>query len=909
MKNFRSLNWSFVAGQISENMLGRIDDADFQMGAKKLLNFISSVEGTVYNRNGTKYRTPTKYNNRKSTFLPFIFSSTQAYALEFGHEYIRVHTISDIVLNTGASAWNSATNYVIGDLVVQSSITYYCIQDNVNKDPSVETAYWYAQPSIYLEIPTPYQEEDLFKLRITQNYDILTITYKNYPSYILYRFGTFPNFNWGFKQESFSPTIEKPLGPSLTSVAPNRINISAVSINNPCEITTVSDHLLSEGELIHIQEVGGTVGTILNDFWLVDKTSAGNKLNVKSYETGVVFDSTAFGYTSGGYIEYTSTRNQTTNCYKVAAVSSNGIEESIPSNILRCSTNNLFAQDAYNEFSWLAVTGAQSYNVYKSIDGGLYAYIGNTEQTSFIDNNIAPEFSKTPRILDTVLETSNYYPNCATYYQQRKVYGGSINEPQTIRMTVTGSQNDMSYSLPIKDTDRISFQIAALELSEIRHLVPLTTLIALTNSNVWAISAGTSGVLTPSSIFADTQSNVGCSDVSPVNIDANIVFANDRGGRLTELKFNWNNQSFTPNDLTIKSFDLFVNKQIVDLDYMVAPEKVIWAVSSDGKLLGCTYVPEQNVRGWHQHETINGSFESCCIIPDPAGSDKDWIFLVVKRVIEGQTVRYVETLQIDRFQDLENSYYVDCGIIVDNNNVSNSITITGGINWDSSEPLTLTASSNIFTYPGSSDVDNFFTIEYETVVYTLTVRSVSSATSAIVQTDKTLPEALRATSLSSWGYAKDVVTGLDHLNGQTVSVLGDGAVQNQKVVSSGSITLDVPAVKVIVGLPITSDLRTLPFAKQVDSAYGQGLSKNINKVWIRTIRSSSLFVGPSFDKLMQVKQRTTEPYGSPPDLMTGVYDIVITPSWNMSGELCVRQNNPLPLHISMITMDVAFGDS
>lgn len=908
MKNFRSLHWSFVAGQISENMLGRIDDADFQMGAKKVLNFISSVEGTLYNRNGTKFKIATKYADRQSTLLPFIFSSTQAYCLEFGHEYIRVHTISDTFLNTGAASWSSLTNYVVGDLVDRSSVIYYCTQDNINKDPSSEPTYWFAQPTEYLEIPTPYQEEDLFKLRITQNYDVLTITYKNYPSATLSRFGTFPNFNWAYEVESFSPSINYPIGTLLNSVKPNIVNISGVSIANPCVITTVSNHLLSEGELVHIQDVGGTVGPELNGFWVVDAVPAANTFQVKSYDGGAIFDSSTYGYTSGGYIEYTATRNQTTNCYVVSAVSENGIEESIESQVLRCSTNNLYAQDAYNEFTWLAVTGAQSYNIYKSVDGGLYGYIGNTNGTSFIDNNIGPEYGTTPRILDTVLEDSGYYPNCSTYYQQRKVYGGSLNDPQNIRMSVTGTQTDMSYSIPVRDTDRISFQVASLELNEIRHMVPLTSLLVLTSSNVFSVTGG-GGVVTPASISADTQSNVGCSDVMPVNIDSNIIFANDRGGRLTELKFNWNNQSFTPNDLTIKSFDLFTNKQVVDLDYMVSPEKVVWVVSSDGKLLGCTYVPEQNVRGWHQHETVNGVFESCCIIPDPAGTDKDWLFLVVKRVIDGQIVRYIETLQIDRTQSLENSYFVDCGIIVDNTNASNSITITGGTNWDSSEPLTLTAASPIFTYPSTTDVDNFFEITHDEVIYTLTVRSVSSATVAIVQTDKVLPVDLRATSLTSWGYAKAIVTGLDHLEGQTVAILGDGAVQNEKVVSSGSIKLNIPSIKASIGLPITADIQTLPFAKQVNSAYGQSFLKNVNKVWLRTINSSSVFAGPSFDKLMQVKQRTTEPYGSPPDLMNGVYEIPITPSWNLSGEVCIRQNNPLPLHITMMVFDIAFGDT
>ncbi|MFS8609060.1 MAG: hypothetical protein LOD94_13880, partial [Gammaproteobacteria bacterium] len=72
--------------------------------------------------------------------------------------------------------------------------------------------------------------------------------------------------------------------------------------------------------------------------------------------------------------------------------------------------------------------------------------------------------------------------------------------------------------------------------------------------------------------------------------------------------------------------------------------------------------------------------------------------------------------------------------------------------------------------------------------------------------------------------------------------------------------------------------------------------------------SSHLLAGPSFDRLREFAQRTDEPMGSPPRLVTGVATIDIEPTWNEEGQVCVRQDMPLPVMISAIAQEVALGD-
>ena len=76
------------------------------------------------------------------------------------------------------------------------------------------------------------------------------------------------------------------------------------------------------------------------------------------------------------------------------------------------------------------MTDADTYNVYK-FQGGLYGYIGQTAGTSFIDDNIAPDLSKTPPIYESAFSATGDYPGAVGYYEQRRVFAGTDNDPQS----------------------------------------------------------------------------------------------------------------------------------------------------------------------------------------------------------------------------------------------------------------------------------------------------------------------------------------------------------------------------------------------------------------------------------------------------------------------------------------------
>lgn len=507
--------------------------------------------------------------------------------------------------------------------------------------------------------------------------------------------------------------------------------------------------------------------------------------------------------------------------YVVTTLSADGVTQSVASEPAYCN-GNLFTNGAYNPITWEPAQGSTAgqtqYLVYKA-QGGTFGFIGRTTNTNLTDDNIAPDLSLTPPMYDTTFQKQGEYPSAVSYYEQRRAFAGTVLAPQKIWMTRSGTESDMSYSLPTRDDDRIAFRIAALQANTIRHLVPLSDLLVLTSSAEFRITSVNTDALTPASISVKPQSYIGASNVQPALINSNLLYAAARGGHMREMSYSRDANGYLTGDLSLRSIHLFDDFEILDMAYAKAPIPVVWVISSSGKLLGITYVPEQQVGAWHQHDT-DGVFESCAVV---AEGREDVLYVVVRRMINGTSRRYVERMATRKLSGLASGFFVDCGA----------------------------------TYNGTP-----------------------------------------TTSISN----------LNWLEGKTVNILADGAVHPQRVVKNGAIDLDVLARVVHVGLPIVADAKTLPLVAQVDNGFAQGRYKNVNKVWLRMVDSSGIFAGPSPEKLTQFKQRTTEPYGSPPSMKTGEIEITVANSWGDDAALYVRQTDPLPITITSMTMEVSIGN-
>ena len=531
-----------------------------------------------------------------------------------------------------------------------------------------------------------------------------------------------------------------------------------------------------------------------------------------------------------------------------------------------------------------------------------------------------------------VVQATGDYPSAVSYFEQRRCFAGTTRKPQNIWMTRSGTESTMAYSLPIKDDDRIAFRVASREASTIRHIVSMSQLMLLTSSAEWRVTSVNSDAITPTSISVKPQSAIGSSNVQPVIVNNSMVFCAARGGHVRECGYDWQAQGFVTGDLSIRSSHLFDGMNITDMCYSRAPFPIIWMVSSGGKLLGLTYVPEEKIGAWHQHDT-DGLFESCTAV---AEGNEDILYAVVNRTINGVKRRYVERMSEQTASDSVNTIYSDAAIVTrapiissssdyvyDPSNGVNAIQIFGPNGsssgpWTAGSALQLWFNWNYIYYVDNTALNLIYNVQdsfgntYHLRIVGFVQESVDDGYgnlvpynngNVIVVCDQNIPSSLQGpATILTWTVTSATgsqITGLNSLEGKTVSVLGDGIVLSQQTVTSGAINPVSNTVTYVVGLPYTADLQTLPAAMQVDGAFGIGRVKNINKSWLRLYRSSSISVGPDLSNLR------TEPAPSSADLEE--VEVTLTPQWQQLGQIFVRHIDPLPVEVLSISYEVALG--
>jgi hypothetical protein len=346
--------------------------------------------------------------------------------------------------------------------------------------------------------------------------------------------------------------------------------------------------------------------------------------------------------------------------YRVTAVTSDGLQESLSTSAAG-TTVDLTLPGSKNTVSWTAPAGLTNptYRVYKADNTsvGLFGYIGETSGLSFIDDNIIPDYSRNPPSAVMRLDTAGNYPGAVSYFEQRRVFAGSTNDPQAVQMTRTGTESNLSTSNPSQSGDAIAFRLKAQQQNAIRHLLPLSDLLALTASAVWRIFSNTDGPLLPSTVAARVQAFDGASHVTPVLTGTGVLFVENNGKRVRDIAYSTEARSYVTNDRTVLAPHLFNDYTLVDAAFQRTPDKVAWFARSDGALLSLTFLPEQQVYAWAQHVT-DGTVESVCVVPE---SNQDVLYLLVRRTLRGVTTRVIERMAPRQFATLADAFFVDCG--------------------------------------------------------------------------------------------------------------------------------------------------------------------------------------------------------------------------------------------------------
>lgn len=233
------------------------------------------------------------------------------------------------------------------------------------------------------------------------------------------------------------------------------------------------------------------------------------------------------------------------------------------------------------------------------------------------------------------------YPQTLCFFQDRLCFGGTKKQPYMVWMSRTGDYGNFSVekaSGTVTDDSAVALAFVSRKQFKILHLIASTDLIVLTAGNEWTVSG--SDTVTPSKAVPKMQTTRGCSTVEPLMIGGRIVFVQGRGSTVRDMAYSYETDSYGGNDLTLLAKHIIENVQIVDSAYKQEPDSTIYFVRSDGTMACLSYIMEQKVYAWSTIET-QGKIEAVAAVQE---GDEDIIYLVVKREINGVTVRNIEYL-------------------------------------------------------------------------------------------------------------------------------------------------------------------------------------------------------------------------------------------------------------------------
>lgn len=491
---------------------------------------------------------------------------------------------------------------------------------------------------------------------------------------------------------------------------------------------------------------------------------------------------------------------------------------------------------------------------------------------------------------------ASHYPSTVTYFQQRQCFAGSNTEPQKAWLSKSSGYTDYGRSVPLVDDDCVIFEIKSREVNEIRHMVELSKLVILTSDGEWIVRGNSDNVITPTATV-ERQGYNGCSHVAPLVINSTILYIQNKGSQIRTLGYVFSEDSYKSNDLTVFASHLFERHTIKEWAFQQIPYSCAWLVRDDGVLLGLTFMPEQEVIGWHRHDTKNGLFESVASIYGDTETD---VYFVVNRTFNGTSKRFIEKMEKRNTADIKDAFFVDCGLSYDGRNTTaTGLTLSGGTTWGIEEVLTITSSADLFS---AGDVGDKLSFDFQGAKIKLTIQTYVDATHVTATTDTTIPAAYRNSAFTDWAFERNVMAGLSHLNGQTVSVLADGNVHASKTVVDGAIMLNFHAAVVHVGLPIEADIETLNLTVSGQTVLDK--KKLINKVSLLCESSRGVKCGPDASHL---KEHVPAVMNGNVAVSTGMVELNIPAEWGKNGSFVVSQSDPLPLSVLAVIPEVSTG--
>jgi hypothetical protein len=775
---------NFTAGELSPRLVGRTDISRYSNGAAEVLNYIVTPYGGVARRPGTRYVAEVKNSADIARLVPFEFSTEQAYALEFGDAYFRIYR------NQGR--------------VFAPDITAAITNGDFPSDLSGWTASSVSHSSAAALFASGGTLDQAITITETTTNHVLKfqITGDERSDRVNVRLGTSSGgeqissdieFEVGWHTFAFAPAGNSTVHLRFTQSAgtPSLDNVSLIDDGRIEVATPWADEDLAELNWTQSADV----------LYVTHPSYAPRKITRRDDSSWSV---TYYNFLDGPYEDVNTGATTMT----PAATSGDGVTlTASTATFLSTDVGRLIRIEHSSTWGWAVIV----------------AYSSTTQ----VDVDIKSNFGGTSGVTDWRIgawSDSSGWPAVVTFHEERLTFGRVTDQPQTVWMSVTA---DFENHAPTETdgtllTDSaVTFTISDDRVNAILWFSSGQRLAIGTTSAEFTLSASSSGgVVTPSDKLVQRQTTHGSANIRPQRIGAVVIFAQRQAKKLREFSFSFQLDQFSAPDLTILA-DHVTGTGIVEMDFQQEPFGVLWCVREDGTLIGMTYERDQEVVGWHRH-VIGGvsddsgtqaKVESICVIP---GDGQDELWLIVKRYVDGATVRYVEFMEYD---------------------------------WDPERSTTDTKASAFFVDSG----------------------------------------------LSYNGSATTTLTDLDHLEGESVSILGDGAVFPNDTVDTGAVATSVSVTEAQIGLGYASRVKTLrPDSGSADGT-AQGKLKRIHEIVVRLYNTLGLKYGPSTSKLDSFSFRTgSTVMDTSPDVFTGDKVIPFHGNWDRDAQVVLQQDQPLP---------------
>ena len=513
------------------------------------------------------------------------------------------------------------------------------------------------------------------------------------------------------------------------------------------------------------------------------------------------------------------------------------------------------------------------------------------------------------------------------------MFAGTTNQPQTIFFSKSGDYENMDANIggTVADDDAIIYTIASNQVNAIRFMTATRTLIIGTAGGEFTVSGGgTDNAITPTNILIKKQSNHGAANVDAIAVGNATLFLQRAKRKIRELAYNFDVDGYIAPDMTILA-EHVTESGITQMTYQQEPNQIVWGVRDDGELIGLTYQREQQVTAWHRH-IFGGRFGNATVtVTDYANIANGTRIVLTKADGTSTTFTSATSATSGKFHTTSsnNQTATNLQTLINADSdftatvASNVVTITetsplstGFLTIKSLDDATRLASTN----EGKAVCESVSVIptddsEYQTWV--IIKRTINGATRRFVEfinnfdfteTDNTTFNFLDS-ALAYSGSAVTTISGLDHLEGQTVGILANGATHPDKTVASGSITLDRASTDVKAGLAYKSILQTMRLDAGSQNGTSQGKTKRIYEITIRLFESIGVEVGESLDNMERIPFRTSsDPMddGIPP--FTGDKAVEFRGNYDTDGFIFVRQTQPLPLTILSLYPELQTND-